>query len=151
MAMRLFGGKLSLQTAAPDVPGLRELMLLLLFLAVQSSLADQHIRLGQYYLDRQEPGRAVIEFEKEVNARPDSAMAHYYLGVALRLWGDSGAAEQALRQALRLKPHFPEAHFALGLVLGDHVGSEGLGLAEFEAAVAQKPDFGDAHCSVEAR
>src|SRR6516162_2271183 len=106
-------------------------ILLLLFLA-DSSNPDQHTRLGRYYLDHKEVGRAVTEFEKVVNIQPNSATAQYNLGVALRLWGDLDGAEQALRQALRLQSQFPEAHFALGLVLGDHVGSESKGLLEFE-------------------
>src|SRR5437588_5629587 len=104
-----------------------KIMLLLLFLAAQSTVLDQHMRVGQYYLDRKEAGRAATEFEAEVKVRPRSATAQYYLGVSLRLWGDSDGAEQALRQALQLQPEFAEAHFVLGLVLGDRVGSESKG------------------------
>lgn len=106
------------------------------------------MRLGQYYLDRKEAGRAATEFEAAVKRQPRSATTQYYLGVSLRLWGDPDGAEQALRRALQLQPEFPEAHFVLGLVLGDRVGLESQGLAEFEAAVAQKPDFADAHFNI---
>jgi tetratricopeptide (TPR) repeat protein len=106
------------------------------------------MRLGEYYLNHKDAGRAATEFESAVNLKPDSATAQYYLGVALRQWGDADGAEQALRRALRLQPHFPEAHFVLGLTLGDRVGSEESGLAEFEAASAQKADFADAHFNI---
>jgi len=123
-------------------------MLAFLLFAMQLTALEQHMRLGQYYLTREEAGRATSEFEAAVNIKPDSAAAQYNLGVALRLWGDPEGAEKAEREALRLQPQFPEAHFVLGLVLGDRVGSEGKGLAEFEAAVAQKPDFPDAHFNI---
>jgi tetratricopeptide (TPR) repeat protein len=109
---------------------------------------DRHMRLGQYYLDGKDSGRAASEFEAATRLDLRSAAARYSLGVALRLWGDPQGAERALREALRLQPRFPEAHFVLGLVLGDRVGSESLGLAEFEAAVAQNPSFGDAHFNI---
>jgi Flp pilus assembly protein TadD len=96
-------------------------------LAGQLTALDQRLRLGQYYLDRKDAGRAATEFEAAVNLKPDSAAAQYELGVALRLWGDPDGAEKALREALRLQPRFPEAHFVLGLALGDRVGSESRG------------------------
>jgi len=99
-------------------------------------------------LERKDAGRAATEFEAAITLKPDSAAAHYEFGMALRLWGDPDGAEKALRYALRLQPQFPEAHFVLGLVLGDRVGKESRGLAEFEAAVAQKPDFADAHFNI---
>jgi tetratricopeptide (TPR) repeat protein len=123
-------------------------MLALVLLAAQLSALDQHIRLGQYYLERKDAGRAVTEFEAAVNLKPDSAAARYNLGVALRLWGDPQGAEKTLREALRIQPRFPEAHFVLGLALGDRVGSESSGLGEFEAAVAQNPKFADAHFNI---
>src|SRR5262249_28172835 len=123
-------------------------MFALLFFAAQLTALDQHMRLGQYHLQRADAGRAATEFETAAKLKPDSAPAHYNLGVALRLWGDPQGAEKALREALRIQPRFPEAHFVLGLVLGDRVGSESRGLAEFEMAVAQNPKFADAHFNI---
>src|SRR5438552_7736752 len=114
----------------------------------QPASFDDHMRLGQSYLDRGDAGRALSEFESSVQLKPRVAEAQYRLGVALRLWGDLQGAEAALKEALRLQPHFPEAHFVLGLVLGDHVGGERLGLAEFQAAIAQNPSFAEAHFNI---
>ena len=124
------------------------MILALLFLAGQPITFQEHLRLGQDYLDRNEAGRAATEFETAVHLKPDSAAAQYHLGVALRLWGDAEGSERALRESLRLQPQFPEAYFVLGLVLGDRVGSESTGLAAFENAVRQKPDFADAHFNI---
>lgn len=121
------------------------LALLFLVRATSESSTDGHIRLGQYFLERKAPGRAVSEFEAAVRMAPERSETHYNLGVALRLWGDLQGAEAALRKALELQPRFPEAHFVLGLVLADRVGEEPAGKAEFEAAIAQRPNFADAH------
>jgi tetratricopeptide (TPR) repeat protein len=123
-------------------------VLALLFFAAQLVSFDDHLRLGQYYLEHKQAGRAATEFEVAVGLQPDSAAAHYNLGAALRLWGDPQGAEKALREALRLQPQLPEAHFVLGLVFGDRVGYESMGLAEFEAAVAQNPSYADAHFNI---
>src|SRR5205807_235496 len=114
-------------------------MLALFLFAAQLVSFDERLRLGQYYLEHKQVGRAATEFEAAAALQPDSAAAYYNLGVALRLWGDAQGAEKALREAFRLQPRFPEAHFVLGLTLGDRVGSESAGLAEFEAAIAQNP------------
>ncbi len=82
-------------------------------------LFDRHLRAGQYFLEKKQYGRAVSEFESAVGLEPGHAESHYDLGNALRLWGDTDGAGQALRRAIGLRPDFPEAHFAFGLVLGD--------------------------------
>src|SRR5687767_860213 len=115
--------------------------------AVRSAY-DHHIDLGQYFLERKAHGRAVSEFEAAVRLSPQRAEVHYNLGVALRLWGDRSGSERELRRALELQPRFPEAHFVLGLLLGDRPGSEHLGLADFQAAVAQKPSYAEAHFNI---
>lgn len=109
---------------------------------------EGHLRLGQYFLEKDAAGRAVSEFETAIRLAPETAEAHYNLGNALRLWGDSSGAEKALRKALEIQPRFPEAHFVLGLLFGDRVGSEHLGLPEFEAAIAQKPNYSEAHFNI---
>ena len=109
---------------------------------------EGHLRLGQYFLDNNAVGRAVSEFEAAVRLAPGRAEAHYNLGNSLRLWGDSVGAERALRTALSIQPYFPEAHFVLGLLFGDQVGSEHLGLPEFQAAIKQKPNYAAAHFNI---
>lgn len=109
---------------------------------------EGHLRLGRYFLENDVTGRAVSEFEAAVRLAPERAEAHYNLGNALRLWGDAPGAEKALRKALEIQPRFPETHFVLGLLFGDRVGSEHLGLSEFEAAIAQKPSYAEAHFNI---
>ena len=109
---------------------------------------EEHMKLGAYHLEHNAPGRAANEFEQAAHIDPNSPETLYNLGAALRLWGDLNGATDALSRALRLKPHFPEAHFVLGLVLGDRVGGERRGLAEFEAAAAEDPSFAEANFNI---
>ena len=131
------------------VPTLVVLAIAALSLAQEpASTFEGHLSLGQYFLENNAAGRAVSEFEAAVRLAPERAEAHYNLGNALRLWGDAKGAEEALGRALEIQPRFPEAHFVLGLLFGDQVGSEHLGLSEFEAAIAQKPGYAEAHFNV---
>ncbi|MCI0417612.1 MAG: tetratricopeptide repeat protein, partial [Acidobacteria bacterium] len=132
----------------PPVASFRFISLLILLASNSSSRFEEHLKLGQYYLEQNASGRAVTEFEEAVRLEPNRADAHYNLGVALRQWGDLSGAEVSLRRACELQPRFPEAHFALGLVLGDRIGSERLGLAEFEKALAQRPDYPESHFNI---
>jgi hypothetical protein len=56
-------------------------MLALLLLAAQLSFLDQHIRLGEYYLNHKDAGRASTEFESAVNLKSDSATAQDLFGL----------------------------------------------------------------------
>jgi len=106
------------------------------------------MRVGEYYLSHDEPGKAISEFEAALKAQPENPQVLYNLGVALRLWGDSDGAEAALRSALRFRPNFPEAHLALGLVLAARPGSYQDGLREFELAAAQNPSCAEAYYNI---
>lgn len=109
---------------------------------------EAHFRLGQYFLARGDTGRAVSEFEDAVRLAPENADAQYNFAVASRQWGDVDVAERALRKAIELRREFPEAHFVLGLLLGDRVGFEHLGLSEFQTAIAQRPGYAEAHFNI---
>ena len=123
-------------------------LFLLLGAEVNQPQFDEDMRLGEYYLNHDEPGKAISEFEAALKAQPGNPQVPYNLGVALRLWGDPDGAEAALRNALRFRPNFPEAHLALGSVLADRPGSEQLGLPEFELAAAQNPSYAEAYYNI---
>ncbi|MEW5944668.1 MAG: hypothetical protein AB1742_00580 [bacterium] len=50
-----------------------------------------------------------------ISPTPQRELAAYYTGVALRQNGILDSAEKKLLLAVRIKPEFPEAHFALGI------------------------------------
>ena len=61
--------------------------------------------------------QARARFEAAVVADPDDSFARYYLAASLAEAGESEAAVEHLREALRLRPDFPEASADLGALL----------------------------------
>lgn len=106
---------------------------------------ETRLRAGERLLQQGRYGAAVTEFEAALLLAPQSAIAYYNLGNSLRLWGDFRGAENALKRAVSIRPEFPPAHFALGLIYGDRVGHETEGLAEFKRAVELDPAYAEAH------
>jgi tetratricopeptide (TPR) repeat protein len=85
------------------------------------------------------PAEALRYLTAAVALRPESAMAHDYLGIALHAAGDLPAAAAAQREAIRLNVDDPWIHFHLGATLSDSGDMAGAA-AEFRAAIRLKPD-----------
>ena len=69
-----------------------------------------------------------------VEARPESAEAHYYLGLAHLRQAENALAAEAFQRALAIDPGFPGAHSSLGIAhyeLGQYSEAE----EKFERAV----------------
>jgi serine/threonine-protein kinase len=102
------------------------------------------LRLGSMlYLDKQ-AREACGYFRVAVAVRPETAVAHYNLGVGLQETGDPDAAVAEYRVALALDPRFARAHIKLGGVLelkADRAGAE----AAYRSAVEAEPDSSVAH------
>ncbi len=78
---------------------------------------------------------------------PLDALPHNNLGVHLSASGDSRGAGRAFREAIRLRPDYPEAHSNLGTELrrqGDLAGA----VDEHKEAVRLKPDSAIAHLNL---
>ena len=73
----------------------------------------------------------------------DNTDAWMTLGAVHGQLGDMDQAVACLRQAIVLRPDFPEAHYNLGYILRGH-GEFQKALAHFEQAVAAKPDYFEA-------
>ncbi len=67
----------------------------------------------------------------------------YESGNLLRQQGKLGSACEAYRQALEIRPNFPEAHNNFGVALGQ-AGDQKQALTHFEAALSLAPDYSDA-------
>lgn len=78
------------------------------------------------------------------NDRPLRSAMHYNLGLAFAQKSEWPIAESELRESLRIKEFYPEAHFWLGQVM---VGAGRMDDAakEFEACLGQAPSYAPAH------
>ncbi len=74
------------------------------------------LQLGWAYYSMLEGEKARTEFERVIASAP-SAMAYFYLGLTDIGLGESEAAVEALRAAVRMDPGLAEARVALGKVL----------------------------------
>jgi tetratricopeptide (TPR) repeat protein len=71
--------------------------------------ADEHNDLGVAYFERNEPRRALGEFERAVGLRPGWARALVNLGDARLAVGDVGGAIEAYGRAVKIAPDDPGA------------------------------------------
>ncbi len=111
-------------------------------------LSGLHLGKGQAILAESRTGenrrKAADEFTAELEVDPDNADAAYQLGQLCYENSDSDGARRWLTQAVRLRPNFPEAHVALGLIFVG-TGSEEAALDQFKLAVKQAPNHRMAH------
>jgi Flp pilus assembly protein TadD len=70
----------------------------------------------------------------------DDAVAHNERGMDLYKKGNLDGAITEYREALRLKPDFPDAHDNLGAALGDKGNLDGA-IAEYREVFRLKPDY----------
>ena len=82
-------------------------------------VTDQHgvpVRGAGVVLLSLDEGEAAIEHMREaVRLAPEISQAHYSLGNALRMWGETEEAVSHFEVALRLTPDYPEARQELSL------------------------------------
>jgi tetratricopeptide (TPR) repeat protein len=72
------------------------------------------------YLELGKPQAALAHFEAVQRLQPESASAHYNVGVALEAMGRQNDARRAYEEAVRLNPRYSAAHNNLGnVLLGD--------------------------------
>lgn len=101
---------------------------------------DCELQLGRLLAISGNLPAALEHFERAVVLAPDSGLAHYSLGLALRQSGRDAEAEAAYRESIRLDPSFPDAHHNLGFLLerrGDRAGA----IEQYRAALAADPQF----------
>jgi len=87
------------------------------------------------------PLRRVVEL---LGSSPGSATARYELAGALSLARRHAEAADRLKEALALRPEFPEAWLALGLAL-QRCGSAEAAIGAIDRALELRPGFAEAH------
>jgi tetratricopeptide (TPR) repeat protein len=87
---------------------------------------------------------AAAKWRETVRLKPDYAMGHYALGVALGAKGETEEAIKEYREAIRLEPDEASTHYALGVALGKK-GETDEAIKEFREAIRLEPDAAIAH------
>lgn len=103
-----------------------------------------HYMRGHSHLDRGQFARAVLHFERAVEASPANAQMLNDLGVALLRRGDRARALWHFREASALEPGFINALYNEGLVFVS-AGDAGMARLAFEQVVATDAEWGLAH------
>ncbi len=75
-----------------------------------------YFNLGSYYLDRNEPQRALASFEIAITLRPDVVMPYVNAAIAQARLGRNAEAGESLRKALAIEPAGAAANFNMGLL-----------------------------------
>jgi len=86
-------------------------------------------------------------FTAAVASEPDSAKAHYNLGIAYDVRGDTDEAMVQLRQALAIHPDCAEAAFAIGAIY-ERKGIEAGALHWYAQAIARDWNYPRAHLNI---
>ncbi|MDA8170760.1 MAG: tetratricopeptide repeat protein [Nitrospiraceae bacterium] len=110
---------------------------------VAGRLANEHLRLGNAYMEHGLAGEAIEEYRKAVRLRETSPDARTRLGMALR---EKGMFDEAIAELTRAKEHNPgygPAWIQLGLTYYMR-GMRGLAFREWEGASQRMPDLKEA-------
>jgi tetratricopeptide (TPR) repeat protein len=104
-----------------------------------------NLELSATFLNRHPPMLDEgVRFATAVTAlRPDSAAAHYNLGVALTRKGQPAEAVRHLRKAVELQPADARAHNNLGVALKE-AGEAGEAVRHYRKALELRPDLVEA-------
>jgi protein O-mannosyl-transferase len=103
----------------------------------------QH-NLGMVYETRGEIDRAIVQYRRAVDIRPDLEATHFNLGTMLARAGDLSGARASFQEALRIRPAYAEAWNNLGnvLTLQEEIGAA---IDAYRRAVALDPAHASAH------
>lgn len=112
-------------------------------MALQRDSAPLLILRGQRALDNGDLATAESLLRQAVDRDPDSAEAHFYLGVVFSTQRQVSEAAQAYQDALRLEPDLAEAHWNLALAYAS-LSRPADAIAELKAFIALRPDSPDA-------
>lgn len=109
----------------------------------REELAWQLRLVGRRALDAGETEQAVAAFGEAARQAPRDWRARVELGWALRRQHDFAAAAEAVRDALRLAPYAPPAHYEMAAILLEAGGHREEALAHLRAAADARPGWPD--------
>jgi Flp pilus assembly protein TadD len=116
---------------------------------LQSSDASAEYQLAVALRKAGKPEEARSHFEKAARAKRaksdfEQAGSHTVQGISALRAGKPMEAVRALREAVQIKPDYPEANYYLGIALAQ-TGMADEAVRAFEAALARKPYSAELH------
>ena len=106
-----------------------------------------HNNVGAELNDRGRPMRAMREYSRALEIKPDFADANNNVGNILIQQGKFQEAVRYLSKALKKKPRLVGAHNNMGVALASMGDLEG-GIRHFDKAIRLKPQYAEAHNSM---
>jgi len=80
---------------------------------------SSHYNLGNYYVDKQQPRKAIEEFRLSSKFRPDVVIPLVNRSMVHARLGESAEAEQCLRKAIAIEPESSVVNFNLALLVAE--------------------------------
>lgn len=120
-------------------------------IALDPTMARAYDNLGLVYYYQNQNALAKQNFEKAIelerNTANPSAWPYLNLAITEQFLNQSGDAEMHLREAIRLDPSLPQAHFQLGTVLED-TGKLQDAVTELKEAARLNPTYPEPHMAL---
>ncbi len=114
--------------------------------ADRSGAAGDAYQSGNAYLDRGAYDRAIADYDKAIQLKPDYAEAYSSRGAAYYYKGDYDRAIANYDQAIQLKPDYAEAYSNRGAAYRGQ-GNYDRALADYDKAIQLKPDYAKAYAN----
>jgi len=106
-----------------------------------------HNTLGCVYGEQRLWLKAIEQYKKAIEIKPDYADAHYNLGNAYRETGRYNEAIEAYKKALRIKPDYAEVDYNLGITYG-RLNLWEKAVVIYKEALKIRPDYAEAYCNL---
>ena len=113
-------------------------------LQAKTERAQEHYNQGVQYRKQGQLDKAIGEYQRAVQLRPDFAQAYNNLGWIYKLQGDLDKAIKAFETAVRSDPSYVRAQVNLGWALGDK-GRYDQAIRVLEHAIEGSPEEASAH------
>jgi len=113
----------------------------------EAPVIHHYVTKGTAYLEEGMYDKAILEFEKGLEIKPDSFSLNFQLAQAFKDKGQQELALKHCRRALELFPSFAEGHIRMGDILYER-GNRDRARDEYEMAVGIAPDSADSHIAL---
>jgi len=110
----------------------------------EAPVIHHYVTKGTAYLEEGMYEKAISEFEKGLEIKPDSFSLNFQLAQAFKEKGQLELALKHCRRSLELFPSFAEGHIRMGDILYER-GNRDRARDEYEMAVGIAPDSADSH------